>query len=91
MKRTVLSMACAAVLFIPACEDMTREERMVVGGLTGAAVGIITARALEADDDWKIVAALAGAAVGVLVAQNRRTGDCAYSRGDGTYRIARCP
>ena len=29
--------------------------------------------------------------IGALVARNQRTGDCAYARGDGTYRVARCP
>ena len=62
-----------------------------VGGLIGAALGVVTAKALDADDDWKIIGGLAGAAAGVLVARNAARDECAYSRGDGTYVIRPCP
>jgi hypothetical protein len=91
MRRPVLTAAAVALLALAACEGMTTEERMLMGGITGAAVGVLTAEALDADDDWTILAALGGAAIGALVARNDRTGECAYARGDGTYRIARCP
>lgn len=89
MKRAGLA-ATASLLALTACVDMTTEERMVVGGLTGAAVGVLTAEALDADNEWTIIAALSGAAVGTLVARNSATGECAYARGDGTYRVAAC-
>lgn len=89
MRQILISITCAASLGLAACATTTDEE--IAGGLLGAAVGVITAKALNADDDWVIIAALAGAAIGTLVARNNATGDCAYSRGDGTYRIARCP
>lgn len=76
---------------IPACENLTSEQRTVVGVAGGAAAGLITAEALGADDDWKLIAALAGAAAGTIVAQNSVTGNCAYARGDGTYYTAPCP
>ncbi|MRU16318.1 glucose-6-phosphate isomerase [Roseovarius sp. A21] len=91
MRQTFLGLAVAAVFGLTACEDMTREESMVVGGLTGAALGVVTADALGADSDWKIITGLAGAAAGVLVAQNRHRNRCAYARGDGTYLVRRCP
>lgn len=84
-------LALTAILALGACEGMTRQEQMVVGGLTGAALGGLTAKALENDDDWVIIGALAGAAVGTLVAQNNATKDCAYARGDGTYYVRPCP
>lgn len=91
MLRPVCLAAIGAILGLTACEDMTREETMVVGGLTGAALGVVTAKALDADDDWKIIGGLAGAAAGVLVARNAARDECAYSRGDGTYVIRPCP
>ena len=91
MKRVISLCAVAAVFTMSACEDMTREESMVVGGLTGAALGVVTAKALGADSDWKIITALAGAAAGVLVARDASTDRCAYARGDGTYLVRRCP
>jgi hypothetical protein len=80
-----------ASLTLGACENLTREERTVVGLTAGAAAGLITADILDADDDWRVIAALAGAAAGTLVAQNEATGNCAYARGDGTYFLAPCP
>lgn len=91
MRKAILSTATIAILALPACEGMTTEERTVVGGLTGAAVGYLTADALNANPEWTIVATLGGAAVGALVARNEDTGECAYARGDGTYRIGPCP
>lgn len=91
MHRTLTLLACIGALALPGCEGLTREEQMVVGGLTGAALGVITADALNADRNWTIVAALAGAAAGVLVARNNATNECAYARGDGIYVIRRCP
>lgn len=78
-------------LLLPACENLTPEQRTVVGVTAGAATGLITAEALNADDDWRLIAALAGAAAGTIVAQNSTTRNCAYARGDGTYYTAPCP
>lgn len=81
----------SALAALPACEDLTTEQRTIVGLAGGAAAGLITAEALDADDDWRLIAALAGAAAGTLVAQNSATENCAYARGDGTYYVAACP
>lgn len=85
----VLGLTCIAAL--PACENLTTQQRTVVGVTGGAAAGLITAEALNADDDWRLIAALVGAAAGTLVAQNTATGTCAYARGNGTYYTAPCP
>ena len=77
----------ASIALLPACEDMSREE----GILVGAVVGYMTAQALEADKDWTIVAVLAGAAAGTLVARNQRTHRCAYAHGHNRYYVAACP
>lgn len=87
----LLVLGSAAFLALAACQATTPQERMVAGGLTGAALGALTAKALENDDDWVIIGALAGAAVGTLVAQNAATRECAYARGDGTYYVRPCP
>ena len=73
------------------CANMTPEQRTVTGVAGGAAAGLITAKALDADKDWRLIAALAGAAAGTTVAQNSSTESCAYARGDGTYYTAPCP
>ena len=87
----LVAMGVLMIALLPACEDLTPEQRTVVGVAGGAAAGLITADALKANDNWRLIAALAGAAAGTLVAQNSTTGRCAYSRGDGTYYTARCP
>lgn len=89
-RNLVAVLALTVVAMIPACDRLTADQRTIVGLTAGAAAGLITAEALDADDDWRLIAALVGAAAGTLVAQNSATGDCAYSRGDGTYYIASC-
>ncbi|KFE33893.1 glycine zipper 2TM domain-containing protein [Thioclava atlantica] len=86
--RVALLASCAA---LPACENLTPQQRTVVGVTAGAAAGLITAEALEADSHWRLIAALAGAAAGTIVAQNSATQQCAYARGDGTYYVMPCP
>ncbi len=83
--------ALGAAFALPACENLTTDQRTVVGVTAGAAAGLITADALKADRDWRLISALVGAAAGTIVAQNAATNRCAYSRGDGTYYTARCP
>lgn len=73
------------------CENLTPEQRTVVGVAGGAAAGLITADVLKADKDWRLISALVGAAAGTLVAQNSAADRCAYARGDGTYYTAPCP
>ncbi|MDD9731280.1 glucose-6-phosphate isomerase [Mameliella sp. AT18] len=83
--------ALTTVFLVAGCEDLTKEQRTIVGLTGGAAAGLITAKALDADDDWTLIAALAGAAAGTIVAQNSATDQCAYARGDGTYYVRPCP
>lgn len=86
-----MTLAGTSLIFVQACENLTAEQRTVVGATGGAAAGLITADILDADDDWRLIAALAGAATGVIVAQNDATQQCAYARSDGTYVVAACP
>ncbi|SNR41891.1 glucose-6-phosphate isomerase [Puniceibacterium sediminis] len=83
--------ALAGIVALSGCENLTPEQRTIVGVTAGAAAGLITAEALNADNNWRLIAALAGAAAGTLVAQNSATNNCAYARGDGTYYTAPCP
>jgi len=89
--RNLKTLLTVGILMLPACENLTSEQRTVVGIAGGAAAGLITADALNADNDWRLIAALAGAAAGTIVAQNSATDLCAYARGDGTYYTAPCP
>ncbi|WP_296432153.1 glucose-6-phosphate isomerase [Yoonia sp.] len=92
MKRVILmTLAGASLVLVQACENLTAEQRTVVGATGGAAAGLITADILDANKDWRLISALAGAAAGVIVAQNEDTQQCAYARGDGTYIVAPCP
>ena len=90
MKHLIIGGMTAALLALPGCDNLTREESMVVGGLAGAALGVMTADMLDANRNWTVVAALAGAAAGSLVAVDNSTNRCAYARGDGTYDVRRC-
>ncbi|MBE0412255.1 glucose-6-phosphate isomerase [Yoonia sp.] len=91
MKPFILTTTAAIVLLLTGCENLTTEQRTVVGLTSGAAAGLITADVLGADKNWRLIAALAGAAAGTVVAQNTATQQCAYARGDGTYILAPCP
>ncbi len=92
MKNPILILAMTASLALPACVEMSDQQRGdTMGALGGAAVGLITAKALDANSNWTVLATLAGAAAGVMVARNSQTGECAYSNGDGTYRTGPCP
>ena len=90
MRKKLLISTCIGVLAISACDNMTTQEQLLVGGFVGATAGIITADALNANTNWTILAALAGAAAGVLVARNYATDECAYASGDGTYYTGPC-
>jgi hypothetical protein len=86
-----MNLAGAALLMVPACDNLTPEQRTIVGMTGGAAAGLITADMFDANNDWRLIAALGGAAIGTIVAQNDATQECAYARGDGTYLVAPCP
>lgn len=91
MLRLTFIFGLAGTTVLSGCENMTRDEQLVVGGLAGATVGALTAKTLDADRDWIIIGTLAGATAGTLVARNNATRSCAYARGDGTYYSAPCP
>ncbi|WP_107843693.1 glycine zipper 2TM domain-containing protein [Litoreibacter ponti] len=90
MKTILIPLATAALLALPACDNLSDTENDIIGGVAGATVGVLTARALNANTNWTILAALGGAVAGTLVARNRQTGECAYANGDGTYRAGPC-
>ena len=92
MPNKLIALALAGSLTLTGCMNMTEQEQTDVGGaVVGGAIGLITAKALDANTNWTIIATLAGAAAGVMVARNNATNECAYSRGDGTYYTAPCP
>lgn len=92
MNKIILSLALVGSMTLSACMQMSESDRRDVGGATvGGAVGLITAKALDANSNWTVLSTLAGAAAGVMVARNQETGECAYSNGDGTYRTGPCP
>ncbi|CUH89005.1 hypothetical protein PH5382_02949 [Phaeobacter sp. CECT 5382] len=91
MKSQIVAITAAALVALSGCDNLTEDQRTVVGVTGGAAAGLIAAEALDANSNWRIIAALAGAAAGTVVAQNNATKTCAYSRGDGTYYEAACP
>lgn len=82
--------AIAALVLIPACSDLTPQQRTVVGVTGGAAAGLVAADVFGADKNWRVISALAGAAAGTLIASNSATGQCAYSTGSGGYYYAPC-
>ena len=93
MKKWIIGIvgASAMSLSLAACDNMTSQQRTVVGAAGGAAAGLVAADALKANSNWKVISALGGAAAGTMVAQNNQRKVCAYARGDGTYYEAPCP
>ncbi|MCO4843936.1 MAG: glycine zipper 2TM domain-containing protein [Yoonia sp.] len=92
MKRSIsMTILGASFVLLQACENLTPEQRTVVGVTGGAAAGLVTADLFDANSNWRLIAALTGAAVGTVVAQNDATQQCAYAQGDGTYILAACP
>ncbi|MFN4098988.1 MAG: glycine zipper 2TM domain-containing protein [Pararhodobacter sp.] len=89
MKSFVLATAAVATMGLGAC-TMSQNERTAVGGLAGAAGGLVLADAFGANPNWTIVAALGGAAAGALVARNTASNTCAYADGRGGYYEAPC-
>ncbi|MCB1406130.1 MAG: glycine zipper 2TM domain-containing protein [Rhodobacteraceae bacterium] len=89
MKSLIITVT-AATLALSGCAGMSANERALVGGLAGAAGGLILADAFDANPNWTIVAALGGATAGALVARNTRTGECAYANGRGQYYTRAC-
>ncbi len=90
MRNLFIPAGLGLAMLLAGCENMTREEQLLVGGLTGAAAGIVTASALGAGGGWTVVSALGGAAVGTLVARDYANNRCAYARRDGRYDVRRC-
>ncbi|MBF9034737.1 glucose-6-phosphate isomerase [Rhodobacterales bacterium HKCCE2091] len=89
MTKHVLLAAVASASLLAGCQ-LTPQDRSNIGLLGGAAAGVLTAQALDANEEWTILAGVAGAAAGTLYARNTATGNCAYSNGDGTYTVRPC-
>ncbi|WP_101068577.1 glucose-6-phosphate isomerase [Roseovarius salinarum] len=90
MKKTIVALACAGSLALSGCMTMN-QQRQVAGGVAGGTIGLITAKALDASDEWTIVSTLAGATAGSMVARNTSNDRCAYKTTTGEYRVAPCP
>lgn len=91
MKTWIIGLVASGVMALSGCDGMSPGARTVAGAAGGAAAGLITAEALDANDNWRLISALGGAAAGTVVAQNTNNNTCAYARGDGTYYRAPCP
>lgn len=91
MSKTIAAIALAALVAVPGCMRDTQDDKVATGALTGAVLGVVTAKVLDADDDWVLLAGLTGAAIGAMVARNDARNECAYANGDGTYTVRRCP
>ncbi|WP_397543304.1 glucose-6-phosphate isomerase [Roseovarius salis] len=89
MKHGIFAIAIAAPVALASCAT-PYQERQLGGALFGGTLGFITAKALDADDDWVVVSTLGGAAAGTLVARNTANNRCAYATEDGQYRVAPC-
>jgi len=89
MKLKALAIVSAATLSLAACQP-TQQNQAILGGVFGAATGLVGAELLDANPQWTAVAVLAGAAAGTLIAQNQTRQECAYADGRGGYYTAAC-
>ena len=89
MKISIKGLGLVAAMGLAGCMTV-EQEREMTGALVGGGLGLVSAKALGADNDWVVVSTLAGAAAGALVARNRANNTCAYANGDGTYYRAPC-
>lgn len=89
MRKYVLAATLAASISLVGCTTQDRDT--VAGAVVGGGLAAVTADALGASAGWTVAAGAAGATAGALYARNRRTNQCAFSNGDGTYRIRPCP
>ncbi len=90
MKKFIAPILMVAALATAACQPLSPQDRSNLGLVGGAGAGLLLAGAFDANPAWTIGATLAGAAIGTQVARNTQTGQCAYSNGDGTYRVGAC-
>ncbi len=90
MKKIIAPMLLVAATAISACQPLSPQDRSNLGLVGGAGAGLLLASAFNANPQWTILTTVAGAAIGTQVARNTQTGQCAYSNGDGTYRVAPC-
>lgn len=90
MKKIIAPMLLVAATAISACQPLSPQDRSNLGLVGGAGAGLLLADAFDANPQWTILSAVAGAAIGTQVARNTQTGQCAYSNGNGTYRVAPC-
>ena len=91
MKTHIFALAAASLIALSGCNMSMQDQNQLGGAAAGAAVGLVTAKLFDANTNWTILATLAGAAAGAHVATNQNTNECAYSNGDGTYTVRRCP
>jgi uncharacterized protein YcfJ len=89
MKLKALAIVSAATLSLAACQP-TQQNQAILGGVFGAATGLVGAELLDANPQWTAVAVLAGAAAGTLIAQNQSRRECAYADGRGGYYTGAC-
>ena len=90
MKKLAAPLLIIGALATAACAPLSPQDRSNLGLLGGAGAGLLLADAFDANPAWTILATVGGAAVGTQVARNTQTGQCAYSNGNGTYRVAPC-
>ena len=85
MKKLLFVLPLAVL--VTACE--TREQRIVTGAATGAAIG-----AVVADDDKRVEGAAIGGTLGIiagaLIGPASEAGKCRYRYPDGREYIADC-
>ena len=90
MKKFIAPVLLVAATAITACQPLSPQDRSNLGLVGGAGAGLLLAGAFNANPQWTIISTVAGAAIGTQVARNTQTGQCAYSNGDGTYRVGAC-
>ena len=87
MRKSVFTLALASTVGLAGCMN-TQQQNELGGALAGAAIGLVGAKALGANNSLTAAAVVVGASAGAGMAQPKQ---CTYQYNDGSRTTGPCP